>query len=494
MDENIRQTGARHMKEIQGINKNLTEKALKMRCNAYLAEVKADLLTKTIYLMKGSKAALRKEVDRRTMLAIQLQEERNFVSGILDTVGALVAVLDPAGRILRMNRAFSDTTGYTPEDLDRHKFQELSWSDDDKDEAQDALRQVIHEGKNVSFWHYIRTSAHERRYIEWSLAALFRSETAPLHIIVTGIDRTQRKQAEDRLKMTATVFDNAIEGIMITDANGVIQTVNPAFTAVTGYDQADVIGRTPRVLRSGAHGPEFYQAMWEEMKNTGQWQGEIWNRRKNGEVYPEWLSLAAIKDDSGLVTNYIGVFNDIAERKQKEETIRFLAYHDALTGLPNRQMFFERLSLELAHAKRDGEMLAVFFLDLDKLKHVNDSHGHDVGDKLIQEAAIRLKHSLRESDTVSRIAGDEFMALIPRMKKGEEPEFIAEKILAALKSPVEIGGIPLSLSASIGISIYPSHGGDPEELVKFADDAMYAAKRAGGGRLVLYSHQMADNG
>jgi len=304
----------------------------------------------------------------------------------------------------------------------------------------------------------------------------------------------EREQAlidsQRSLRLSKQVIDASLDGVVITNAEGIIEAVNPAFTKLTGYGADEVIGKTPAVLRSGRHDVTFYERMWGSLHQTGYWQGEIWNRRKSGEVYPEWLTITEIRDDFGGEHKYAGVFSDISERKDAEQKIRALAYYDALTGLPNRRLFQDRLGLALPLMKRHGQQLAVLFIDLDLFKRINDTLGHDVGDAVLCEMAERLKACVRESDTVARMGGDEFTILQPDVKDANNAVYLATRIIASLREPFCIGNRELYVTSSVGIALYPSDGNTPAELIKNADTAMYRAKELGRNNHQLYTGAM----
>lgn len=292
--------------------------------------------------------------------------------------------------------------------------------------------------------------------------------------------------ATDRLELFGKMFHGSGEAILIANANGDIVAVNPAFTEITGYPAMEVIGKNPRILSSGKQTPDFYQTMWASINEAGQWQGEIWNRRKSGEVYPEWLSIGVVKNQRGEVINYISLFSDITERKAAEQKIEFLAHYDALTKLPNRALFADRLKLALVSAGRNEKKVALLFLDLDKFKGINDTMGHLAGDILLQSVAARLKSCVRESDTICRQGGDEFMILLPDAESAADVENVAQKIIAAMTTPHQIEGKDLIVAFSVGIAIFPDDAGDSEGLVKCADDAMYRAKEKGRNNYQFY--------
>ncbi len=303
----------------------------------------------------------------------------------------------------------------------------------------------------------------------------------------------ERKQAQTELLLAAEVFEHSLEGIVITDPHGAILKVNPAFTTITGYPQEEVLGQNPRVLKSDRHDEAFYQEMWRGIIEQGRWEGEIWNRRKSGESYPEWLSISAVKDAAGNTTHYVGVFHDITEAKESEEQIRFQAYHDALTGLPNRLLLKDRLAVAIHHAQRVAGKVAVLFLDLDNFKNINDSLGHIVGDWLLQSVAYRLLKLMREEDTVARLGGDEFVVMIEEVENVREVVNVAQRVIEAFAAPVNVGNHELFVTPSMGITLFPEDGRDADTLIKNADLAMYQAKAAGRNDYRLFTPQMNEN-
>ena len=286
------------------------------------------------------------------------------------------------------------------------------------------------------------------------------------------------------------IYENTVEGILITDGESRIQAVNPAFTAITGYDVSEVLGKTPAVLSSGKQDAEFYRDMWRHLLEDGKWTGEIWNRRKNGEIYPEWLNITAIHDRQGHLQQYVCLFTDISEHKQAEEKLRYQAYHDPLTDLPNRLMYTEHLDMALPQAQRREQMCGVMMLDLDHFKNVNDTFGHECGDKLLILVAQRLRECIRKEDTLARMGGDEFTFLLSLVDDIKDVARVAEKILASFAHPVTIDGKDLFITPSIGISLFPSDGKDAETLLKNADAAMYRAKEGGRNAYQFYTADM----
>lgn len=295
------------------------------------------------------------------------------------------------------------------------------------------------------------------------------------------------KEGQDKLRLSAQVFVNSAEAIVITDIDNNIMQVNKAFTDITGYSSEDVIGKNPRVLKSGQQGPEFYQEMWRVLLETGCWQGEIMDRRKNGETYPKWLSIAVVRDEQGEISNYIALFSDITERKASFDRIQHLAHYDALTHLPNRTLLNDHIDLAIAGAKRNRTRLAIVFLDLDRFKNVNDTQGHHVGDTLLQAVAGRLQECVRESDTVARLGGDEFVILLNNIHDEKDAALVAGKVIDLIGKPFELGDYRAEIGTSIGISIYPEHGTDKFTLLKHADAAMYFAKEKGRNNFQIFS-------
>jgi len=294
-------------------------------------------------------------------------------------------------------------------------------------------------------------------------------------------------QAEASLRLHATAFHSAHEGITLTDAEGNILDVNPAFSRITGFERAEVIGRNPRVLKSGRHDRAFYAAMWKSITENGSWRGEIWNRNKYGEVYPELLSISAVRDAGGKLTNYVAVFADISRLKEQERQLTQLAYYDSLTELPNRSLLADRIGLAMSQTRRArGGLMAVCYLDLDGFKPVNDTWGHEVGDQVLVEMSRRLRDALRGGDTVARLGGDEFVLLLLGLDSVEECDQATERLLHAISQPLQSTPEPVSLSASIGVTLFPLDDGDADTLLRHADQAMYQAKQEGKDRYHMF--------
>jgi len=303
--------------------------------------------------------------------------------------------------------------------------------------------------------------------------------------MVTEIDKSQRD-----LKQAAVVFEGTSEGIIITNSQHRIIAVNSAFTHITGYTQKEVLGRNPSILQSGRHDQAFFQTMWRSLKETGQWQGELWNRRKNGEIYPELLTVNVVKDKDGQTTHHVGIFSDISRIKETEHKLAHLAHHDPLTELPNRLLFHDRLEQALLRAQREGTQAAILFLDLDRFKNINDSMGHAKGDLLLQQVADRLKEAMRAEDTVARLGGDEFVLIVEALKDQEDAAAVAKHILTQFTQPFCLDSQEVFIDASAGISLYPKDGEDVQTLVRNADTAMYRAKAEGRNNYQFYTSDL----
>ena len=324
--------------------------------------------------------------------------------------------------------------------------------------------------------------------------ALYNDRSEAEYLLGISEDITERKKADSDLRIAATAFE-AQEGMMITDANGMILRVNQAFTNDTGFTAEELVGKTPRLLKSGRHDADFYRAMWQSINATGTWQGEIWDRRKNGEIYPKWLSITAVKGSDGAVTHYVGSHIDITERKSAEKEIRLLAYYDPLTRLPNRRLLMDRLQQAMASGVHTGREGALLLIDLDNFKTINDTLGHHIGDQLLQQIAQRLESCVRDGDTVARLGGDEFVVILENLSEdafeaAAQTETVGEKILAALNQPYQFGTHEYQSAGSIGIALFNDKLQATGELLKQADIAMYQAKKAGRNTLRFFDPKM----
>jgi len=292
-------------------------------------------------------------------------------------------------------------------------------------------------------------------------------------------DITNRKHVEEQLKLAANVFTHAAEGIVITDVKANIIDVNAKFTMITGYSRDEVIGKNPSFLKSNHHPAEFYTQMWQELLEKGQWTGEIWNCKKNNEIYAEMLTISSVKDDNNKIINYVGLFSDITLMKKNQEQLEHSAHYDLLTNLPNRALLSERLSQAILQSNRSHKLVAIVFIDLDGFKMVNDTHGHDIGDELLIVLSKRMKKVLREGDTLARIGGDEFVVVLTDLDSQKDCKPILKRLLHASSLPIPIGNITANISSSVGVTIYPEDNVDASLLIQHADQAMYKAKQSG---------------
>lgn len=305
-----------------------------------------------------------------------------------------------------------------------------------------------------------------------------------IHWILRDMTRLRELLFESQL--TSMVYRGTAEGVMITDIDGDILAVNPAFSRITGYAEHEVIGRRPSMFQSGMHTPEFYVEFWKSLNETGSWQGEIYNRKKSGEVFPEWLTVNAARDEQGRILSYVAVFTDLSRLVRAEKRLAYLAHHDTLTSLPNRLLFQDRLTQALTQAQREAGRFTLIFIDLDRFKQINDTLGHEIGDIVLKETASRLAHSVRAVDTVARLGGDEFVIIGPGLSGAESIGIVCRKIIDAVVQPIELNEHILTIGASLGYASYPDDGGDESTLLKHADAAMYQAKTAGGNNFVGY--------
>lgn len=299
-------------------------------------------------------------------------------------------------------------------------------------------------------------------------------------------DIEELKSTIERLTLLASVFTHGQEAVMLTDSQNRIVEVNPAFTRITGYEASEVIGKDPKILSSGRQAPEFYSELWRTLQSHGQWQGEIWNRHKEGHIYAEILSITQLLDESGQLTHYLAMFLDISRLKAHEEELRQIAHYDLLTGIPNRRLLQDRLRQALARARRSELQVAVCYLDLDGFKPINDKYGHAIGDLVLIEITQRIQAVMREVDTLARLGGDEFVLLVTELSRLEEIAKVLERVLRTVSDPITINGERMNVTVSIGVTFFPEHGIDPDTLLHCADQAMYKAKREGRNRYVFF--------
>ena len=368
---------------------------------------------------------------------------------LLKTASDGIHVLDLDGNVVEANDAFCRMLGYTREEVLRMN---VSHWDAHFSPEELKIRVPSFMGKVAVFETQHR--CRDGRIIDVEISTAGVNIDGKTLLYCSSRDITDRKHAEEQLRLVARVFDRAAEGVIITDENQKILTVNDSFTTVTGYTREEVIGKTPALLQSGKQGADFYKKMWSELHKNGWWQGEIWNRRKNGDLYLEWLTINMVLDEKGKVINYIGMFSDITLIKESRQRMEYLATHDELTNLPNRTLFNDHLRLSLARSARAGTRLALLFVDLDNFKMINDTLGHEEGDALLKQVAIRLKGCAREEDTVARLGGDEFVVLL-EIENRNEASLMANRILESFAASYQLQEQECFITPSIGISLLP---------------------------------------
>ena len=424
-----------------------------------------------------------------------LAQERSLLKSLIGAIPDLVWLKDTNGRYLSCNPMFAKHLGISEKDISGKT---------DYDFVDHPLADIYHQNDQLAISESAMNPINEvwLTFVDGGYRGLFETTKTPAYdrdgnlIGVLGIARdiTGRHLSQEQDRIAAAAFES-MDGMMITDANKTILKVNRAFTDSTGYTAEEAVGQSPRLLSSGRHDRDFYRSMWNDVRVTGGWQGEVWDRRKNGEIYPKWLTIKAVKDVAGSVTHYIGSHHDISEQKRAAGRINELAFYDQLTGLPNRTLLLDRLEQRVAISTRDRDLHALLFIDLDAFKTVNDTLGHGTGDLLLQQVGVRLKSSIRDGDTVARLGGDEFVVLMSGLGTDSEmavahAESIAEKIRQSLSEPYQLNDVTRYSSASIGVTLFGNLGTDTQELLKQADLAMYKAKSAGRNAVRFFDPAM----
>ncbi len=424
---------------------------------------------------------------KETQEQLQTSEEK-FAKAFHASPDGLLLSRQSDGLLIEVNEGFCRLTGY-----DLHPLQDNQTALDlgiwvDLDERRRLIEHLKRDGFVRDFSCLIRRSDGQIRLCEMSARPLPIGEIDCMLTIVRDI--TERHLMQEKLQLAATVFENTAEGVLITDTEQHISAVNRAFSEITGYSEIEALGQTPRLLASGHHDSAFYAAMWHQLTAEGHWQGEIYNRRKNGEMYPGWVTISVVRNHEREITHFVSVFADISSLKHAQAKLDYQAHHDPLTGLPNRALFENRLQAALSCAQGTSHQGAVLFLDLDRFKHINDSLGHPVGDLLLKGIAQRLKEQVRDVDTVARLGGDEFIILLPGLHRPSDASAIANKLLACFVAPFQAGEHEFFTSASIGISLYPQDGSDVASLIRNADAAMYRSKAKGRNRVEAYTRDL----
>lgn len=422
----------------------------------------------------------------------ELHKEKGRYKNLIEEMPDIITKVDAKGRLTFVNKAAANMFGLPakecigklafnfihPNDQITTKKDFIFWLKNNKSVFLHENRQVSLDGRVFN--------------IAWSIHSQYDEFDNFIGFAGTGRDITDRKLSEEKLKLAASVFKHAGESIIITDASGLILDINDTFMKITGFARKEVIGKNPRILQSGRQPAEFYISMWQTLLNKGYWYGEIWNRRKNGEVYAEMKTINAVRNEHGNITHFVSLGNDITPIKEHQEQLERIAHYDILTNLPNRSLLSDRLSQAMLQCKRKSKSLAVVFLDLDGFKAINDCHGHGVGDDLLIALSCRMKDALREGDSLARIGGDEFVAVLTDLDRIEDCEPVLERLLLATSDPIKVDDMILNVSASIGITLYPQDNVDADQLMRHADQAMYAAKESGKNCYRLFDTAQDD--
>ncbi len=430
-------------------------------------------------------ADLEREVEERTLGQRHLAESEARYRSVIESSQDGVVVLDQ-GNIAFVNERLSEILGFRPEELLGRPFVDIVAEPDQAWVAERHQRRMS--GESVPGSSRVRLRHHNPK-----LTRIADILVVPLHEgqhgqwVVTVKDITLQVRNERELLIAAAVFEHAAEGVMVTDGDNRILRVNPAFTSITGYTPGEVLGQKPDFLKSGRHDADFYRSMWQALDERGHWEGEIWNRHKNGNPYVEWLAITTVPEDAEDAGKYVATFIDITKRKQAEELLRHKAHHDPLTDLPNRTLFQDRLDGALAASRRYERQLGLLAIDLDHFKEVNDSLGHQAGDEVLVEVARRLLSCVREADTVARLGGDEFAILLTEVGGVAEVDQVAHRALELLAQPFRLTAGTASISGSIGMVLYPDHGEDADTLRRLADRALYAVKTGGRNGCRFYT-------
>jgi len=392
--------------------------------------------------------------------------------------------------IIAMNPCAQELTHYKAEEVNGMNYSSLFKEEEDFQIIASHLRKK-NEKWEGGVW---KKKKNGKLFHAWvNIHAIIEEASLRLNYVVFIRDLEKQHYTHNIVKLAAKVLENSSEGIMVTDAFGKITSVNPAFEIVTGYSSDEVIGKNPNILQSGIHDKNFYREMWKHVDEKGHWKGEIWNKRKNEEIYPEWLTISTIKDDFGKIVNYVAVFSDITDRKYAEEQLTYLAHYDSLTGVANRYSLNKRLDGLIRTAEKYGQQLAILFLDLDRFKQINDTLGHNYGDLLLKSVSSRLKGLIKNKDMIARLGGDEFVIVLPNIKHPKEALHMAKRIIEALTKSFFLKIHEVYVSTSIGISLYPMDGKDMDTLLRNADKAMYEAKASGRNHYELYYEEMENN-
>ncbi|NMG76076.1 bifunctional diguanylate cyclase/phosphodiesterase [Aromatoleum diolicum] len=458
--------------------------------NAAVFALLAGLLVSRHRQLRERHELLLDESRQRQLAERAWRDSRSLLDAIVDNAPALIYAFDLKGLLLLCNRQFEAAVGHSRSEMVGRARDEFMPGDVARQHLEND-RKVMEGGIARQFEENNIEPDGVHTYLT-TKCLLLDDARNPIGVVGMSADITQRKQSEEALRLASTVVECTADGVVVTDHKGVIVATNPAFTEITGYSADEVKGKTPGILKSDRQEDEFYQHLWQSINVAGEWQGEIWNRRKNGEIYPEWLTISAVRDGNGNIRHFVGVFSDISTIKRTQEDLERLAHFDPLTSLPNRVLFHDRMQHALDRAVRYRRSIGVLLLDLDGFKTINDSLGHPVGDQLLQLVAGRLATCVRVEDTVARLGGDEFAVILSELGEGADAVEVIRRILSVIQVPFEMAGGNGMVTTSIGVAVFPDDGQTVTELIRNADAAMYEAKAAGRNTYRFYQRNMTE--
>jgi diguanylate cyclase (GGDEF)-like protein/PAS domain S-box-containing protein len=458
-----------------------------------IIENRFDLLEMAIFALICSFISYLAEAVHRSQKELKLAESASkaitereqFISSTIKDIPNMIGHWDRDLRCRYANNAYREWFGKSPEEIIGITFRDLVG--ERLFALNEPLIRRVLAGEPQRFERTLNKASGDVGHIIGHYIPNFDADGTVKGFVTQASEVTILKETEAKLELAACVFENTLDGVLITDADGIILSVNPAFTEITGYTAEEAVGQNPRILQSNRHDQAFYAAMWKQIITEGRWNGEIWNRRKDGDLYLERMTISMVRDADGEPVRYVSVFSDITAFWRKDEHIKHLAFHDALTDLPNRTLLMDRINQIIINSDREPCNLALLFLDLDGFKLVNDQYGHNVGDDLLKEVAKRLLGLVRHSDIVARLGGDEFIVVLNNPKGMEKITSIATSVVSSINEPMEILGEAHRVGASVGIALFPADASTSVDLIKNADTAMYVAKGSGRNKISFYS-------